>query len=233
MKHLICALLACALLLAGCGSATSQPASVPESTPADSTDDTVSGPTQKPESTAAAEPETEGGKILVAYFSRTGENYNVGVIEKGNTAIVAEMIAEELGADLFEIRPNFAYPVDYEEMKVVAQQEVDDNARPELAETIDISEYDTIFVGYPIWWGGMPMILYTFLEGNDFTGKTVHPFNTHEGSGQAGTVQQVTYACPGAVIGGSIAVRGSDAQNAQEDTRQTVQEWLQSMGYVG
>ena len=120
------------------------------------------------------------GRILVAYFSRAGENYSVGVIEKGNTAIVAETIAEQTGGDLFEIVPVNPYPVGYEEMKAVSTQEKDSGARPEIANTVDNwDDYDVVFLGYPIWYADMPMIVYNFLESYDFTGKTVIPFNTN------------------------------------------------------
>ena len=127
--------------------------------------------------------------ILIAYFSHTGENYNVGVIEKGNTHIVADMIAEETGGDLFEIATVNPYPDTYEECTEVAMQEQRENARPELtAQVENMEQYDTVYLGYPIWWGELPMAVYTFLESYDFSGKTIVPFCTHEGSGLAGTV---------------------------------------------
>ena len=175
---------------------------------------------------------SEQGRILVAYFSRAGENYNVGMIEKGNTQIIAEMIAEATGADLFQIRANYDYPEGYDACKEVASQEKANNTRPELAEVIDISDYSTIFVGYPIWWGDLPMAVYTFLEGNDFTGKTIIPFNTHEGSGQAGTVGEIKTVCLGAEVLNGLAVRGSIAQNEQDSARDTVLAWLQDMGFI-
>ena len=113
------------------------------------------------------------GHMLVAYFSRTGENYNVGVIEKGNTAVVAEVIAEQTGGDRFEIAPVTPYPSDYAEMLEVARQEAADDARPEINGTVeDWASYNVIFLGYPIWNGDMPKIVYHFLESYDFTGKS-------------------------------------------------------------
>ena len=110
-------------------------------------------------------------------FSRTGENYDVGVIEKGNTMIVAEDIQEYLGADLFEIVPEVPYPDAYDEMTALAQQEQADDARPAILDNIEsIDSYDTIFLGYPIWWGNIPNIVLTFLESQDFSGKTIYPF---------------------------------------------------------
>ena len=125
---------------------------------------------------------------LVVYFSRTGEQYNVGVIDKGNTAIVAEMIAEETGADLFEILPEEDYyPDTYDALTDVAKQEQNENARPAYKGDVpDLSGYSTVFIGAPVWWGDWPMILYTFFEKEDLSGKTLIPFSTHEGSGLAG-----------------------------------------------
>ena len=153
-------------------------------------------------------------KILVAYFSHTGENYNVGVIEKGNTHIIADMIAEETDADLFEIVTVNPYPDTYDECTDVAKQEQNDNARPEIINPPeDLDQYDTIFIGYPIWWGDLPMAVYTFLESYDFSGKTVIPFCTHEGSGLSGTKSSIENTCSGATVLDGLAVRGSVAQN--------------------
>jgi len=125
--------------------------------------------------------------ILVVYFSRTGEQYNVGVIDKGNTENVAEAIAERTGADLFEVIPEEDhYPMTYDELAEVAKNEQNSNARPQYKGSIpDLSKYDKIFIGAPVWWGDWPMIMYTFFENNsdELSGKTLIPFSTHEGSG--------------------------------------------------
>lgn len=136
---------------------------------------------------------------LVIYFSRTGEQYTVGVIDKGNTAIVAEMIAEETGADLFEILPeDDRYPMTYDELTDIAKQEQNDNARPAYeGELPDLAQYDTIFIGAPVWWGDWPMIMYTVFENNDFSGKTLIPFSTHEGSGLSGFDKKTGRSLPG------------------------------------
>lgn len=104
--------------------------------------------------------------ILVVYFSRTGEQYGVGMIDKGNTAIVADMIIEQTGADAFEILPQEDYyPYTYDKLTDVAKKELNDKARPAYAgEVPDLSQYSTIFIGAPVWWGDWPMILYTFLK---------------------------------------------------------------------
>lgn len=167
------------------------------------------------------------GNILVAYFSRAGENYNVGVVEKGNTEIVAEMIAQETGADLFRIQPTYDYPETYEECTEAAKKEQEEKARPELSDTVDnISEYDVIYVGYPIWWGDMPMAVYTFLESYDFSGKTVIPFCTHAGSGLAGTADSIREICIGASVPDGLAIKGETAQNDLDAARTAVDKFF-------
>ncbi len=172
-----------------------------------------------------------GGDTLIAYFSRAGENYEVGVVDKGNTRIIAEMIAEETGADLFEIQAKTPYPDTYDECTDVAKQEQDDNVRPKIVDPPEsLDGYDTVFIGYPIWWGDLPMAVYTFLESYDFSGKTVIPFCTHGGSGLAGTEGSIEDACPGATVLDGLAIRGSTAQNEQEEAKADVLEWLDGLG---
>lgn len=173
---------------------------------------------------------TEDRKILIAFFSRADENYGVGVIEKGNTHIVAEMIAEEMGGDLFHIQRVNPYPVDYDECTDVAKQEKSANARPELnAEVQNFEGYEVVYLGFPIWWGDMPMAVYTFLESYDFAGKTVIPFSTHEGSGLGGTVESIKESIPQATVVDGFTVSGTEAQNNQEKTRKQVVEWLKQI----
>jgi len=181
-----------------------------------------------------AVPDTENS-ILVVYFSRTGEQYTVGVIDKGNTAIVAEMIAEETGADLFEVLPEEDYyPYTYEELTDVAKQEQNEGARPVYQEPVpDLSKYDTVFIGAPVWWGDWPMIMYTFFESNaeELSGKTLVPFSTHEGSGLSGFDQKLSAVFPGSEILDGLAVRGNDAQNDQDGVREEVKGWLADLQY--
>ena len=173
--------------------------------------------------------------MLVIYFSRTGEQYNVGVIDKGNTAIAAEMIAEQTGADTFELLPEEDYyPYTYNELTDVAKKELNENARPPYAgEVPDLSKYDTIFIGAPVWWGDWPMIMYTFFESNAdaLAGKNLIPFSTHEGSGLSGFDRKLSSACPNSTIGEGLAIRGNDAQNNQDNVRSTVNDWLAGLGY--
>ena len=228
------------LALAGCGNAN---------TTTESSDNTGNGQstatqeeTTAPKNTEAETPGPEESKpsdtgistgILVLYFSRTGEQYNVGVIDKGNTAIVAEMIADETGADLFEVLPvDDHYPMTYDALTDVAKQEQNDKARPQYqGELPDLSAYNTVFVGAPVWWGDWPMIMYTVFENNDFSGKTLIPFSTHEGSGLSGFDKKLQNACPDAEVLKGLAVRGNDAQNNQDKARESVQGWLKELGF--
>ena len=176
---------------------------------------------------AAAGASAATAETLVAYFSRAGENYAVGVVEKGNTEIIAEMIAEKTGGQLFQIQPVNAYPETYDACTEVAQQEKHEGARPELAETVENwDDYDVIYLGYPIWWGDMPMAVYTFLESYDFAGKTVIPFCTHGGSGLAGTVQSIQAVCVGAEVRDGLAVTGTTAQNNRDEAQKQVEAFL-------
>ena len=184
------------------------------------------------ETQSAAASSAAKGHILVAYFSQAGEQYDVGVVEKGNTQIVAEMIADETDADLFHMERKAAYPSKLSELLDEAQDEQKNSARPELAAAVDNwDDYDTIFLGYPIWWGDMPMPVYTFLESYDFTGKTVIPFDTNGGSGLADTVSAITKACPGAAVKDGLAVSGKEAQTQQDKAKSEVQNWLKGLGY--
>ena len=180
--------------------------------------------------------ETVSG-ILVVYFSRTGEQYTVGVIDHGNTAIVAEMIAEDTGADLFEVLPaDDHYPMTYAELTDVAKREQNEKARPAYAgEVPDLSQYDTVFIGAPVWWGDWPMIMYTFFEENAeaLAGKDLIPFSTHEVSGLSGFDKKLSSAIPGSTVLEGLAARGNDCQNKQESVRESVSEWIKDLGFDG
>lgn len=167
--------------------------------------------------------------IYVVYFSRADENYGVGNIEKGNTQIVAEIIGEQLKCDTFHIETVSEYPADYDECTEVAKKEQSDNARPELKEFPDLTGYDTIFVGYPNWWGDMPMAMYTFLENYGWNGKTIIPFATHAGSGLSSTVDSIKNICTGADVLNGFSITGETAQNDAETTQNEVTEWLKEL----
>ncbi|MGA2161084.1 MAG: flavodoxin [Methanoregula sp.] len=166
---------------------------------------------------------------LIAYFSRPGNNYVNGQIVNlpvGNTEVVAKMIQEMTGGDLFHIEPVNAYPGDYTESTEVAQQELRNNARPKLTSHLETLSCDVIFLGYPIWWGTMPMPVFTFLEEYNFSGKTIAPFCTHEGSGLGRSVADIRKMCPQSTVLDGLAIRGGDVKNAQDK----VAGWLRDIG---
>ena len=176
----------------------------------------------------------EKNDVLVIYFSRTGEQYQVGVIDKGNTAIVAEMIAEKTGADLFEIIPETDYPYTYNELLDVAKKEQREKARPAIKGDLpDLSQYKTSFIGAPVWWNDWPMIMYTFFENNveELAGKSLVPFSTHGGAGLSGFDKKLQSVCKDSQILTGLAISGKDAQNDQDKVRSTVNNWLSDLGF--
>ena len=169
-------------------------------------------------------------KVLVAYFSKTGEQYGVGNITEGNTAIAAKIISEKTNGDLFEIKvKNDNYPKGYTELTEYAKSEIQQNARPEIVGNVENFErYDIIFIGFPVWWGDKPMPVYTFLDSYDFTGKTIIPFCTHEGSGYCG--EQGMNKTGAKVIKG-LAMYGHVAQNDRNQTDKQISDWLKNLGF--
>lgn len=167
-------------------------------------------------------------KTLIIYYSRKGENYFNGSIKsipKGNTEIVCEYIAEALGADLFEVDTVKEYDKSYMTCIEEAKKELNENARPEIKQSInDISEYDNIVVAGPCWWGTYPMAIFTQLEMLDFTGKNVFPVMTHEGSGLAGAPAALKKYCKGASVGTGLAVHGADAKASKS----AVEKWIKN-----
>ena len=171
-------------------------------------------------------------KILVAYFSRAGDNFEVGIIEKGNTKIAAEMIAKKTGADMFEIKPVKEYPFEYKECTEVAKQEKAENARPEIVSYVkNLDQYDVIFLGYPIFWSDMPMPVYTFLENQDFRGTTIIPFCTSAGEYMTGKESEISDHARGSKVREGIGIRGKDCQDKPDAVREKVNNWLTGLGY--
>ena len=158
------------------------------------------------------------GKNLIVYFSHKGENYVNGAIKnltKGKTEIVAEMIQQEVGGDLFEIVPLHDYNYDYYKCIDEAKSEKSKNARPEIKEcNLNVAEYDTMYVGYPNWWGTCPMCMFTFLEQCDFAGKKIAPFCTHEGSGMGVSEGDIKRVCKGATVLKGLPIHGAEAGNS-------------------
>lgn len=163
--------------------------------------------------------------ILIVYYSRKGENYWAGSIrklEKGNTEIAAEMIQRAVGGDLFEVDTVKPYSTDYHTCTEEAQRELRANARPELKAYPDsLDGYDTIFVGYPNWWGTMPMAMFTLLERYDLSGKKIWPFCTNEGSGMGSSERDLKKLCPGATVGKGLAIRGCETAKSERQ----IAEW--------
>lgn len=167
-------------------------------------------------------------KNLIIYFSHTGENYFGGelkVIEKGNTEVIADYIKNALNADSFKVEPLNAYPSKYMECIDAAKKEQQDNARPELKETLtDISQYDTVFIGFPNWWGTLPMPMFTQLEQLDFKNKTVKPFVTHEGSAFGSSKKDLKKLCNGADIKKGLSIPGSKVYESQDIVIRWIEE---------
>ena len=214
MKKLLTMLLAGALVLslAACGGETA-----PEET-----EEETAQPTTEPEEPAAeaedaedAAPEEDGG-TLIAYFSWSG-----------NTEQVAQLIQEATGGDLFEIVPATPYTDDYDELLDIARQEQSDGARPELAAQVENwGRYDTVFVGYPNWWSDAPMVVYTFLESYDWTGKTLIPFNTSASGGFGRSLDNLPESAAGATILEGLSFTERTLGDAQSE----VPAWLDGLG---
>ena len=167
-------------------------------------------------------------KALVVFFSHAGDNYAVGNIEVGNTKIVADYISEITGADQFEIVTHKYDGMAYTPLINLAKQEAQNSELPPYeGEVPDMSQYDTVFIGGPIWWGTYPQVMFTFFKENDLNGKTIIPFVTHEGSGLASTVEDVKAAYPNANVTKGFAIYGHEVRTG----RAKVEEWLNGMGF--
>jgi flavodoxin len=171
-------------------------------------------------------------KSLIAYFSRRGNNYvNGGIVNLpvGNTEVIAKKMQKLTGNKLFQIKTVKPYPEDYMEATDVAQEEKRGNARPELTEKVKgMGSYEVIYIGYPNWWGTMPMAVLTFLETYDFLGKTIVPFCTHEGSGMGSSELDIKKACPQAKVLPGLAIRGGSVSQADKE----VENWLKKLNLM-
>lgn len=169
-------------------------------------------------------------KALIAFYSRKGKNYVDGGIVNlpvGNTEVAARTIQKLAGGDLFHIDTVKNYPDDYTETTDVARRELREGLRPELRGSVeDMGGYDVVFLGYPNWWGTMPMAVYTFLESYDFAGKTIVPFCTHEGSGLGSSERDIAKLCPKAKVLKGLSIRGSSVTRAEND----IAKWLKDIG---
>ncbi len=171
-------------------------------------------------------------KTLIAFFSRADENYFGGAmryVKVGNTEIVVNGMKEMIDADTFKIEMANPYSPVYMTCINEAKEDLRKKARPELTnypESID--EYDTIILAYPNYWGTMPMAVFTFLERYDFTGKTILPLCTNEGSGMGGSERDIKKTCKGADLKRGLSITGSQAANSQG----AVKKWLQANGLI-
>jgi flavodoxin len=171
-------------------------------------------------------------KSLIAYFSRAGNNYvndNIVSLPVGNTEVAAKIIQKLTGGDIFRIDTVNAYPEGYQETTKVAKKELHENARPELSGHVDnMADYSVIYLGYPNWWGTMPMAVCTFLEAYDFAGKTIVPFCTHEGSGMGHSERDIRKLSADARILQGLPIKGGSVQKAEKD----IADWLKKLGEI-
>ena len=195
-----------------------------------SNDPDVDGTTGATEQTGGDGEGTAKGKMLVVYFSRADENWQVGYVERGNTAIMVDYIKDLADVDVFEIVPETAYPQGYEDTKTVATAEFNNGTRPAIKNDItNIADYETIFIGGPIWWARPPMIFRTFFEAHpELDGKTIIPFGTHGGSGVGSYKTLIQEYYPNATILESLGISGASIRDAASKT--TVESWLKKLG---
>lgn len=163
---------------------------------------------------------TGESKILIVYFSYSG-----------NTQTVARSIQKVTGGDIFRVTVTDEYPDSYNEMSDRTEKEKSEQARPELKDTIDEGEwasYDSVFLGFPIWWGDMPMPIYTFLESYDFTGKTIYPFVTSDSSGFGGTISKIQSSASGAIVkDNGLSITASNISSTDD----SVKTWIEKLGF--
>lgn len=219
MKKIISLFMVLTMVLSLAACSTNQSPS--ESTPEESS-------SQTNESTPT--PSNTNGKNLVVYFSMPDNVDDSTVVidgeTLGNTQYMAYVIQETVGADIFRIEPETPYPTDHDELVDIAREEQSNNARPAIKDTIEnFDTYENIFVGYPNWWGDMPMILYSFFDEYDFSGKTIIPFNTHGGSGFSGTISTIKELEPNAEVLDGKSISRNDIQDAEQE----IVDWVNSL----
>jgi len=165
-------------------------------------------------------------KSIVIFFSHAGDNYSVGNIEVGNTKIVADYITEIKGADQFEIVTHKYDGMAYTPLIELAKEEANKGELPPYEGTApDLSQYDTVFIGGPVWWGTYPQVMFTFFKDINLDGKTVIPFTTHEGSGLASCASDVKKAFPKAKVTGEFSIYGHEVRTGKAK----VEKWLKSL----
>ena len=245
MKRLFVLVLSTALIfsLAACGNGQKDGASVSDSQSQTTSENGQSAQNTEGNITSVGENRDVGNgtdsKILIVYFT-AAENSGVDAVSSasystvkgtavGRVRALADMIQNETGGDLFSIQTSVVYPADGRELIDYAAEEQDDDARPELTSHIEnLDQYDTFFIGYPNWWADMPQVLYSFFDEYDLSGKTIIPFNVHNGSRFSGTIETIQELEPGAtVITDGFTVNDKDVPDAAED----VANWLTTLNY--
>ena len=165
---------------------------------------------------------------IVIFFSHAGDNYSVGNIEVGNTKIVADYISEITGADQYEIVTHKYDGMAYMPLIELAKKEAADGELPTYEGAApDLSRYDTVFIGGPVWWGTYPQVMFTLFKDINLDGKTVIPFTTHEGSGLANCVSDVKKAFPKATVTKGFSIYGHEVRTGKAK----VEKWLKGLGY--
>lgn len=164
---------------------------------------------------------------LIVYFSHDKENYVNGKIKRlevGNTKVIANKLKAILNADIFEITPLYEYPFNYHECIEIARKELNENDRPAIADfPSSIEQYENIYLGYPNWWGTMPMCVCSFLEKYDVSKKHIYPFCTHEGSGMGRSEKDIQNLCPENIVHRGLAIVGHQVLESDEK----IKEWLE------
>ena len=155
----------------------------------------------------------------IVYFSRKGQNYWAGDIknlDRGNTEVAAEYVQQAVGGELFQIVPKKDYPADYYACCDEAKAELQARTRVEPVSYMDdLESYDTVFLGYPNWWGTIPMAVDTFLRHYSWEGKRICPFCTNEGSGLGGSLRFIEDACTGATIEKGLSITGHEIASSE------------------
>lgn len=168
------------------------------------------------------------GKVLIVFFSHAGENYGVGNIKVGNTKLVADEIQRVTGGDEFEIVADKNYDMPYDALTKLAKEESEKGEKPSFkGEIKNIDDYDTVFIGGPIWWGTYPRVMFTFFDKYDLNGKTIIPFTTHEGSGLGSIVEDLKTIYPKATFKEAFSIYGHETRKDLSK----VDKWLKSLNY--
>ena len=170
----------------------------------------------------------KNAKVLIVFFSHAGENYAVGNIKVGNTKLVADEIQKVTGGDEFEIVAERNYDLPYASLTKLAKEEQERNEKPAFkGEVKDIDQYNTVFIGGPVWWGTYPQVMFSFFDKYDLNGKTIIPFTTHEGSGLGSVVEDLKKLYPNATFKEAFSIYGHETRNDLSK----VSKWMKSLGY--